>query len=315
MLAVRELQDALGPVSVERLGPELGLMTADGLTIEEVAAHCESDPLVFVRHLASEVDRVRSHVGVAAARAIHYAELPDIGPEIAVQAWASGMPTIGFGAAEAAQEIVAALRDEGYQPVRAAAAYTLSCALVGSDAILGLNRRDAALCDWPGGKVRLGRTKEQVSRAEFKLEELLDVFDLRPARRRQGTRSRGGARRVDPDPAHARTDRLGGRSRGSRSEPRRRSIHSSLANHRRGVPAEHPGAVRRRGQRHADGAETELPDDDRRGDASQSRRPWRGDPEDRVTACAGDRAQLPGDCWPARSRSCTPASCITIAMR
>jgi len=179
MLAVRELQDALGPVSVERLGPELGLMTADGLTIEEVAAHCESDPLVFVRHLATEVDRVRSHVGVAAARAIHYAELPDIGPEIAVQAWASGMPTIGFGAAEAAQEIVAALRDEGFQPVRAGAAYTLSCALVGSDAILGLNRRDAALCDWPGGKVRLGRTKEQVSRAEFKLEELFDIFGLR----------------------------------------------------------------------------------------------------------------------------------------
>src|SRR5262245_6809692 len=96
MLAVRELKDALGNVSVERLGPELGLMTADGLTIEEVAAHCESDPLVFVRHLATEVDRVRSHVGVAAVRAVKHA---DIGPDVAVQAWATGMPTIGFGAA------------------------------------------------------------------------------------------------------------------------------------------------------------------------------------------------------------------------
>ena len=101
MLAVRELKDALGSVSVERLGPDLGLMTADGLTIEEVAAHCEGDPLVFTRHLATEVDRVRSHLGAAAVRAVKHAEL---GPDIAVQAWASGMPTIGFGAAEAAQE-------------------------------------------------------------------------------------------------------------------------------------------------------------------------------------------------------------------
>jgi 23S rRNA (cytidine2498-2'-O)-methyltransferase len=54
----------------------------------------------------------------------------------------------------------------------------MSCALAGRDAILGLNRRDAALCDWPGGKVRLGRTAAQVSRAEFKLEELFDIFDL-----------------------------------------------------------------------------------------------------------------------------------------
>ena len=209
VLAVRELKDALGSVSVERLGPDLGLMTADGLTIEEVAAHCEGDPLVFIRHLAAEVDRVRSHLGAAAVRAVKHAEL---GPDIAVQAWASGMPTIGFGAAEAAQEIVGALREAGYQPVRAGAPYTLSCALVGGDAILGLNRRDAALCDWPGGRVRLGRSKAQVSRSEFKLEELLDVFDLEVPNGGKAL-DLGAAPAVDPDSAYARSGRVGRRPR------------------------------------------------------------------------------------------------------
>ncbi len=175
MLAVRELTDALGGASVERLGPDLGLMTADRLTIEEVVAHCTGDPLVFPRHLAAEVDRVRSHLGAAAVRAVTRS---DIGPEVAVQAWASGMPTIGFGSAEAAKEIVAALRDSGYAPVRAGAPHTLSCVLAGGDAIIGLNRSDVALCDWPGGRVRFARSKQQVSRSEFKLEEVFEVFGL-----------------------------------------------------------------------------------------------------------------------------------------
>lgn len=41
---------------------------------------------------------------------------------------------------------------------------------------VGWNRADVALSDWPRGQIRLARPTEQVSRAEFKLEELFLAF-------------------------------------------------------------------------------------------------------------------------------------------
>jgi 23S rRNA (cytidine2498-2'-O)-methyltransferase len=42
-----------------------------------------------------------------------------------------------------------------------------------------LNRTADSLVDWPGGRVRLTRTEQRVSRAEFKLEELDHVTAVR----------------------------------------------------------------------------------------------------------------------------------------
>jgi 23S rRNA (cytidine2498-2'-O)-methyltransferase len=172
-LAVRELQDAFPGIDVARLGPDLGI--ALGPSVAEVAAHCESDPLVFIRHLTVEVGRANEHIGSAAVSAL---EGRNVERDIAVQAWSSGETSIGFGAAEFAQEAVASLRQAGYSPVRSGATHTLSVCLVEDVAILGLNRRDLSLSDWPGGRVRLGRSRQQISRAEFKLEELLTIFDI-----------------------------------------------------------------------------------------------------------------------------------------
>jgi 23S rRNA (cytidine2498-2'-O)-methyltransferase len=173
-LAVRELRGAFGSIDVARIGPDLGI--ALGPSVAEVAAHCETDPLVFVRHLTVEVGRANQQVGPAARAAL---DGTGVEPDIAVQAWASGETSIGFGAAEAAQQVVASLRQAGYTPLRSGATHTLSVCLVEDVALLGLNRRDLSLSDWPGGRVRLGRSREQISRAEFKLEELLTIFGIR----------------------------------------------------------------------------------------------------------------------------------------
>lgn len=172
-LARRELTGAFPGIDVTQVGPDVGV--AIGPTVAEVAAHCQDDPLVFIRHLTVEVGRTQSETGQVALAAVREA---GIGGDIAVQAWASGEPDLGFGAAQAAQDIVQALRDARYSPTRSGTVHTLSCCLVGDTAIIGLNRRDLSLSDWPGGRVRLGRSRDQISRAEFKLEELFDVFDI-----------------------------------------------------------------------------------------------------------------------------------------
>ena len=44
--------------------------------------------------------------------------------------------------------------------------------------MVGLNRLEDSLSDWPGGRMRLARGEERVSRSEFKLEEA--IATLRP---------------------------------------------------------------------------------------------------------------------------------------
>jgi 23S rRNA (cytidine2498-2'-O)-methyltransferase len=47
---------------------------------------------------------------------------------------------------------------------------------------VGVTAREHTLADWPGGRIILGRPPEQVSRAEWKIEELLKLHDLSPER-------------------------------------------------------------------------------------------------------------------------------------
>jgi 23S rRNA (cytidine2498-2'-O)-methyltransferase len=69
---------------------------------------------------------------------------------------------------------------------------------------VGVTGRADALADWPGGRVVLGRPPEQVSRAEWKLEELLKLDEgravlepvLEEAATSRGQADRGHARRA-----------------------------------------------------------------------------------------------------------------------
>ena len=54
----------------------------------------------------------------------------------------------------------------------------LSVVLAGHRGYLGLSRADDNLSDWAGGMRRLRRDPQQISRAEFKLVEALEVFGL-----------------------------------------------------------------------------------------------------------------------------------------
>jgi 23S rRNA (cytidine2498-2'-O)-methyltransferase len=185
--AVRELRDAFSrTLRVERLGPDLGAIAAPDHggssqdLVEELAAASRHRPLVFIRHLTVEADLVAlpeatDPVAVgnragAVADAVHPG---DAG--CAVQCWVSDPATVTYGSRALFEVVTDALGAHRIRAVRSGAPQVLSCVVTRYGVHLGLNRTDRSLSDWPGGRVRLGRSPEQVSRAEFKLEELFQT--------------------------------------------------------------------------------------------------------------------------------------------
>ncbi|MGH8902248.1 MAG: SAM-dependent methyltransferase [Egibacteraceae bacterium] len=181
--AEEELRSAFTPaVKVHRLGPDAGRLESKSIDIAEVAEMCRRRPVVFVRHLMREL----ATVPIAADRDCDAKQAREMavrlaaegaGQDISLQVWVSGPSAIraeGLRATLADQ-----LADEGCQVARAGREHVLSVCVTPKCISVGLTLRSHSLSDWPGGRVRLAKDPHQVSRAEFKLDELFKVFDLR----------------------------------------------------------------------------------------------------------------------------------------
>lgn len=181
--AVYELRDTFGSrLAVERLGPDLGVISSPALSVGDVARACQLTPLLFIRHLTVERARIprdeaRNVDAVAEVVRNLLAEHP-IGTDLALQTWATGSPEIGYGSGALFSHLATDLSDLGYSVSRADQRHVLSCCLTPAGVSVGLNTADESLSGWPGGRVRLSRRDEQISRAEFKLEELLQTVSL-----------------------------------------------------------------------------------------------------------------------------------------
>jgi 23S rRNA (cytidine2498-2'-O)-methyltransferase len=176
--AVHELRTAFGG-TVERCGPDCGVIEAAG-TLPEVAAACRDGRIAFVRHLAGVRARLDPAADVAAIRAAAVDLLSRSSPVpggLAVQVWKSGA-----GPAAPTTDVAAGVREalveHGVEVSPSGREHVLSVCLTPAGVLLGLNRTADALSDWPGGRVRLAKRQGQVSRAEFKLEELFGVLPL-----------------------------------------------------------------------------------------------------------------------------------------
>lgn len=175
-LASAELRrDLPDRARIEPLGPDLAAINGAGITTGELAQRCLDRPIMFVTHLTTEVADL-SDPSVAAVAAAAVALNPPA--SVAVQAWVSGRNTTGLGAGAVASAVSDALRARGHDVGRSAREHVLSCCLTPHGVLLGLNRTADSLADWPGGRVRLGRSDQQVSRSEFKLEEVLQTFPI-----------------------------------------------------------------------------------------------------------------------------------------
>ena len=180
--ATTELREAFPDAVFRQPGPDLGSIEGDGVSIANVAAVCQGteNPVVFVHHLMRGVGEIpvptsieELAAGVGEALGI-WQQLP-FPPSVSLQVWGSGSepPELPVRMDELWHLLADALRDGGIDVARAGREHILSACVTPEVIILGSNHRSNALSDWPGGRVRLAKPKGQISRSEFKLEELL----------------------------------------------------------------------------------------------------------------------------------------------
>lgn len=162
-------------VRVDTLGPEVGRIEGPSIDAERLATVCRTAPVPFVRHLMNEAVRLPpsavDHVPMTAVDVMGGAHR-----DVALQVWTSG--AVGVKAEAVRAEIDAALTRAGVTTARGDRSHVLGVCITPLGVSLGITRTSDALADWPGGRVILARPGEQVSRAEWKLEELFKVFDV-----------------------------------------------------------------------------------------------------------------------------------------
>ena len=182
---------AVDGATVTRLGPDLVAVDGNGVTATRLAGLARAADLVFCKHLATVVgsvepsDLVSVDTAAAAADRLLVAAGALSVDRLAVQAWASGAPTLPFTPGALAAALTRRLEAAGRLVAPAGQQWTAALVMCGQDILVGWTRARDCLSDWPGGRVRLARRSEQVSRAEFKLEELFKTDAVELPRRGQ----------------------------------------------------------------------------------------------------------------------------------
>lgn len=182
--------DQTGPsaVTVTRLGPDLGRLSGPGVRIGHLARTCRERPVVFVKHLTVEHAQLPVEVATdldAVATTVRQVAAGLDPGDVAVQAWVSGQNPLPYGSAELVQRGMEVLSGLGMATGRANMSRALSLCVTKEGLLVGSAATVDQLSDWPGGRNRLAKGADQISRAEFKLEEAFQTFGVLPAS--QGT--------------------------------------------------------------------------------------------------------------------------------
>lgn len=191
--AIEELRAIFPEAVFTSLGPDLGAIAGDGVSIvsvhDAVMARDTATPVAFVRHLFREVAVLPLPADIDALGAVLEEALETwqqmMLPEtVSLQVWASvaegeEAPALPVRMDELWHLVAEGLGDEGFTVRRAGAEHVLSACVTPDAIVLGSNRAENALSDWPGGRIRLAKPKGQIARSEFKLEELMRGVGLR----------------------------------------------------------------------------------------------------------------------------------------
>lgn len=187
--AVAELRREFPDGTVRRVGEDAGLIELRDAPGDPAATSRLADAALdgrtrFVRHIAAVDAQTTSAAlpsdadGVAdwALAAVDARLEP--GDEITLHVWDSGPDARAPGKVRTA--LREGLLDAGVRVVTTGATRTLSLCLGVERTTVGLGNSDDALIDWAGGRIRLAARPEQISRAEFKLEELFSLIGNPP---------------------------------------------------------------------------------------------------------------------------------------
>ena len=176
--ARRELNQTQAESRVARMGDDVGTVEAAALTIEALAEQCRQRPLAFIQRLATVHVALAMPVGVAEVAAASHTILREhqIMGTLALQLWGSSdLPAGAVPLKDWWAELAADLEQHGWHVVRAGQPHVLSVCVTATTVLIGVDQRNDILADWPGGRVHLAARPEQISRAELKLEELVQL--------------------------------------------------------------------------------------------------------------------------------------------
>ncbi len=175
--AVTELRRAFDVDDVTRVGPDAGLVE---LPQAELAQASQDGHLRFIRHLAAVDELAKSREfdddeAVARWSLEAVADELSAGDQVSLHVWDSGTGARAPGTVR--RPLLAALKDAGVEVVTSGTDRTVSVCLGSRWTTAGLGPSSDGLIDWAGGRIRLANRREQISRAEFKLEELFSLID------------------------------------------------------------------------------------------------------------------------------------------
>lgn len=179
LTAVQELRRNLQVASVTQVGVDAGIVELEHGGLAEVFGAVERSDLRFVKHLAGVVGELPTKVLVGdAGEAVADLVFGDLerGEAVALQVWESGKTAAS--PEDVWQAVADALNALGIGVRRSGCPKVVSVCLGEHRSAVGLNASALAVSDWPGGRVRLAASREQVSRAEFKLEELYGLYPV-----------------------------------------------------------------------------------------------------------------------------------------
>lgn len=190
--AVVELRREANVEKVTRVGEDAGYVQLKDGGIEHLYDLASMGALRFCKHFATVEKQATTkslqhhsaeEVAEWAADALidkldelidegGYAE----GDAVSLHTWDSGQSPWAPG--KVRRPLLEMLMDAGVRVVPGGAKQTLSVCLGEERVTTGVTPTQFGLSDWAGGRIRLAARKEQVSRAEFKLEELFTHIDL-----------------------------------------------------------------------------------------------------------------------------------------
>ena len=161
----------------ERLAPDAALLSLDGDHADHVADVIRAD-VPFVRHIGSVVRSIDASGDMTPESVAQQvaAELPRDESGVSLQVWASGDAPLDPTTTRRVVE--EAIRGLGIDVQYGGRPWVVGLFLCASRVVVMVTRLEEALCDWPGGRMRFRATPAQISRAEFKLEEVLALCPL-----------------------------------------------------------------------------------------------------------------------------------------
>jgi 23S rRNA (cytidine2498-2'-O)-methyltransferase len=182
--AADELRPFFPTADMAPVGSDIAMFEDEGVSIALLAETIRAEHLAFTRHLMRGVGEVAhtdaedlSELGEMALDLWDQLPFPDT---VSLHVWQSGDAELPYRTDQLWRRLAAALNDIDVEVVRGGAAHILSACQTPQGIVFGSNSAANALADWPGGRVKLAKPKGQISRAEFKLEELFrtDAVEL-----------------------------------------------------------------------------------------------------------------------------------------